>query len=77
MPRLLPEAWRGIAMTTGQELQGCNPGDTAAAAARLFAALDDLDRPEYAAIAVMPIPNAGLGAAINDRLRRAATPREG
>jgi L-threonylcarbamoyladenylate synthase len=51
-------------------------GDTTEAAARLFAALHELDRPEYAAIAVMPIPNAGLGAAINDRLRRAAAPRE-
>ncbi len=50
-------------------------GDTAEAAARLFAALHELDRPEYTAIAAMPIPNTGLGAAINDRLRRAAAPR--
>jgi L-threonylcarbamoyladenylate synthase len=50
-------------------------GDTTAAAAKLFAALHDLDRPEYTAIAVMPIPETGLGAAINDRLRRAAEPR--
>ena len=50
-------------------------GDTTEAAANLFAALHELDRPEHAAIAVMPIPEAGLGAAINDRLRRAATPR--
>ncbi len=50
-------------------------GDPTEAAARLFAALHELDRPEFAAIAVMPIPDAGLGAAINDRLRRAATPR--
>ncbi len=49
-------------------------GDTTEAAAKLFAALHDLDRPEYAAIAVMPIPETGLGAAINDRLRRAARP---
>ncbi len=51
-------------------------GDTTEAAANLFAALHELDRPEFAAIAVMPIPDAGLGAAINDRLRRAAAPRE-
>jgi L-threonylcarbamoyladenylate synthase len=51
-------------------------GDPIEAAARLFAALHELDRPEFAAIAVMPIPVAGLGAAINDRLRRAAAPRE-
>ncbi|MEC8117639.1 MAG: Sua5 family C-terminal domain-containing protein, partial [Pseudomonadota bacterium] len=28
------------------------------------------------AIAVAPIPESGLGAAINDRLRRAAQPRD-
>ncbi len=44
-------------------------------AANLFAYLRRLDRPDFAAIAVMPIPEHGLGAAINDRLRRAATPR--
>ena len=50
-------------------------GNTTEAAARLFAALHELDRPEFSAIAVMPIPETGLGAAINDRLRRAASPR--
>ena len=30
------------------------------------------DRPEFKAIAAMPIPEEGLGLAINDRLRRAA-----
>jgi len=45
------------------------------AAARLFATLRALDRPPFTGIAVMPIPEAGLGAAINDRLRRAAAPR--
>ena len=47
-------------------------GDLVEAAANLFATLRALDRPEYAAIAVMPIPEEGLGRAINDRLRRAA-----
>jgi len=47
-------------------------GDLTEAAANLFAALRALDRPEYRAIAVMPIPETGLGRAINDRLRRAA-----
>ncbi len=45
------------------------------AAASLFAALhklNDTGRP----IAVSPIPHHGLGAAINDRLRRAAAPRD-
>ncbi len=51
-------------------------GDLAEAAANLFAAVRALDRPAFSAIAVMPIPEHGLGAAINDRLRRAAAPRE-
>ncbi|MCB1562170.1 MAG: threonylcarbamoyl-AMP synthase [Alphaproteobacteria bacterium] len=43
------------------------------AAANLFAMLKELDRPgEHKAIAVMAIPDTGLGVAINDRLRRAA-----
>lgn len=49
--------------------------DLAEAAANLFAALRSLDalgRP----IAVAPIPDAGLGEAINDRLRRAAVDRQ-
>ena len=48
-------------------------GDLDQAAANLFALLRALDRPEFTAIAVMPIPERGLGRAINDRLRRAAT----
>ncbi len=49
--------------------------DLREAAANLFALLRSLDRPEFSGIAVMPIPETGLGAAINDRLRRAAAPR--
>lgn len=48
-------------------------GDVEEAAANLFAMLRALDRAEFTAIAVMPIPEHGLGRAINDRLRRAAT----
>ena len=44
------------------------------AAAHLFAMLHELDRPDFDGIAVAPIPNTGLGIAINDRLRRAAAP---
>ena len=44
-------------------------------AANLFAMLHALDDTRHTAIAVMPIPGRGLGAAINDRLRRAAAPR--
>jgi L-threonylcarbamoyladenylate synthase len=50
-------------------------GDLVEAAANLFAALRALDRPAFSGIAVMPIPEHGLGVAINDRLRRAAAPR--
>lgn len=50
-------------------------GDIREAATRLFAALRELDTSGYEAIAVMPIPDEGLGEAINDRLRRAAAPR--
>lgn len=50
-------------------------GDLVEAAANLFACLHALDRPEYAGIAVAPIPEEGLGRAINDRLRRAAAGR--
>ena len=51
-------------------------GNLAEAAANLFAMLRALDmRAEGRTIAVMPIPQRGLGEAINDRLRRAAAPR--
>lgn len=49
--------------------------DLTEAAANLFAALRALDQARFKAIAVMPIPETGLGAAINDRLRRAARGR--
>ena len=52
-------------------------GDLAEAAANLFAMLRQLDRPAFTGIAVMPIPEHGLGRTINDRLRRAAAPRGG
>jgi L-threonylcarbamoyladenylate synthase len=46
--------------------------DLAEAAANLFAMMRALDAPPHTGIAVMPIPETGLGRAINDRLRRAA-----
>ncbi len=49
-------------------------GDLTEAAANLFAMLRRLDNGHHSAIAVAPIPEAGLGRAINDRLRRAAAP---
>jgi L-threonylcarbamoyladenylate synthase len=50
-------------------------GNLGEAAANLFAMLRALDA-EAGAIAVMPIPATGLGEAINDRLNRAAAPRD-
>jgi L-threonylcarbamoyladenylate synthase len=48
-------------------------GDLIAAAASLFDALHRADKSESIRIAVAPIPDNGIGDAINDRLRRAAT----
>src|SRR5262249_31083871 len=50
-------------------------GDLAEAAANLFAMLRTLDKSGASVIAVMPVPDHGLGEAINDRLARAAAPR--
>jgi len=50
-------------------------GDIVEAAANLFSHLRALDASGANGIAVMPIPNEGLGEAINDRLARAAAPR--
>ena len=50
-------------------------GDITEAAANLFRILHDVDAAGIHAIAVAPIPETGLGEAINDRLRRAAAPR--
>jgi L-threonylcarbamoyladenylate synthase len=50
-------------------------GDLVEAAAHLFSSLRQLDASGAATIAVSPIPETGLGEAINDRLRRAAAER--
>jgi L-threonylcarbamoyladenylate synthase len=64
-----PQAPQGAMLTYNLSATG----DLGQAAANLFAMLRALDRPGIGRIAVMPIPEAGLGLAINDRLRRAAT----
>ncbi|TGS71607.1 threonylcarbamoyl-AMP synthase [Mesorhizobium sp. M3A.F.Ca.ET.174.01.1.1] len=51
-------------------------GDLREAATNLFAHMQALDSSGAAAIAVEPIPFEGLGEAINDRLSRAAAPRD-
>ncbi|MDO6585634.1 L-threonylcarbamoyladenylate synthase [Salipiger sp. 1_MG-2023] len=51
-------------------------GDLIEAAANLFEYLYRLDATGASRIAVMPVPHVGLGVAINDRLSRAAAPRD-
>lgn len=59
-------------ITGGAAQMNLSPSaDLTEAAANLFAMLRALDRPDVSAIAVMPVPETGLGIAINDRLRRA------
>jgi very-short-patch-repair endonuclease len=48
-------------------------GDLIEAAANLFGSMRALDNPAFKAIAVMPVPNEGVGEAINDRLKRASS----
>ncbi len=69
------EALLGFGGTPGATLDLSASGDPVEAAANLFAMLRALDLPEFTGIAVAPIPERGLGLAINDRLRRAAAPR--
>jgi L-threonylcarbamoyladenylate synthase len=47
-------------------------GDLAVAAARLYACLHEAAASERPRIAMAPVPGEGIGAAINDRLKRAA-----
>ncbi|WP_323716159.1 L-threonylcarbamoyladenylate synthase [Paracoccus aminovorans] len=56
------------------EMSLSEAGDPAEAAARLFELLHRADA-DGRPIAVAPVPETGLGAAVNDRLRRAAAPR--
>jgi L-threonylcarbamoyladenylate synthase len=51
-------------------------GDLVEAAAHLFDLLHEADQSPKPRIAVAPVPGEGLGAAINDRLRRAAADRQ-
>ncbi|MCC5957957.1 MAG: threonylcarbamoyl-AMP synthase [Rhodobacteraceae bacterium] len=70
------EVWIGFGPDcAGADFNLSATGDLAEAAAQLFAILhmaDATGRP----IAVAPVPERGLGLAINDRLRRAAAPRQ-
>lgn len=59
-------------LADGSVLNLSDEGDLYEAASNLFAMLRALDKPEHTGIAVMNIPDIGVGVAINDRLRRAA-----
>ena len=75
--------WRGEAFLAFGPHESCDAdclnlsetGNLREAAANLFAHLRRLDAAGPEMIAVAPIPEQGLGEAINDRLRRAAAPR--
>jgi L-threonylcarbamoyladenylate synthase len=66
------EAWLGFGPGADTPFNLSAAGDLVEAAANLFAHLRAADRTGPTAIAVAPIPQTGLGEAINDRLRRAA-----
>lgn len=69
------EVWLGFGNIAG-DLNLSARGDLAEAASHLFAYLRKLDADGARRIAVAPIPQTGLGEAINDRLRRAAAPKD-
>ncbi len=72
------EVWIGFGRVPGHEgLNLSATGDLTEAAARLFHLLRLADaRAKGGRIAVAPVPDRGIGRAINDRLRRAAAPRD-
>ena len=69
------ETWLGFGGMNA-DLNLSPSGDLTEAAANLFGMLHQLDALGAKYIAVSPIPAHGLGQAINDRLRRAAAPRD-
>ncbi len=72
------EVWVGFGPCPGAALSLSETGDLVEAAARLFHVLRAADQRAGAGgrIAFAPVPEVGLGRAINDRLRRAAAPRK-
>jgi L-threonylcarbamoyladenylate synthase len=70
-----PDEWlMGFGAVRGDESLSA-AGDLGEAAANLFAALHRAEASPQPRIAVAPVPEVGIGVAINDRLRRAAAPR--
>ncbi len=75
-PEARPGEWHiGFGAIAG-DVSLSERGDLGEAAARLFALLHEADARQVTALAVAPIPDTGLGRAINDRLRRAAAARD-
>ncbi len=70
------EAYLGFGLHSHGPYNLSKRGDLAEAAANLFRLLHEIDAEGIETIAVAPIPDRGLGEAINDRLRRAAAPRQ-
>lgn len=70
------EAYLGFAAFDHGPFNLSRRGDLAEAAANLYAMLRALDATGADVIAVAPLPHAGLGEAIADRLARAAAPRD-
>lgn len=66
------EALLGFGPTPNAVLNLSEKGDLTEAASNLFAMMHQLDNGKWKGIAVMPVPNHGLGLAINDRLKRAS-----
>jgi len=67
----------GATPETDGPMRNLSPtGDLREAARNLFTCLHELDALGLKEIAVAPIPDQGLGEAINDRLSRAAAPRD-
>ncbi len=78
--RLNATTWEAGELRLGFGDVGCDlnlspSGDLIEAAANLFHHLHQLDRMQGDRIAISPIPQTGIGRAINDRLQRAAAPR--
>lgn len=65
------EFWIGFGDAAG-ECSLSADGDLNEAASRLYACLHEAARSDKPRIAIAPVPNEGIGAAINDRLSRAA-----
>lgn len=75
LERRAGEKFLGFGPTMNADLNLSPSGDLIEAASNLFAMLHAIDDGQTP-IAISPVPETGLGRAINDRLRRAAAPRD-